>query len=126
MQIYKKVSNSLRFWCKLKGLKNIHAPLRLSLTPYITSIYNRSPELDDAGGIVYKENGKASYQEGKSFSGGADLKYGLDERFTLDMTLLPDFTQVQSDSKVKNLTAFETVYNENRPFFKEGTELFNK
>jgi hypothetical protein len=122
----KKESNSLRFWGKLEGLENIEAPLRLSLTPYISFIYDKSPELDDAGQIVYKENGKASYQSGTSFSGGADLKYGLDARFTLDMTLLPDFTQVKSDNKVKNLSAFETVYDENRPFFKEGTELFNK
>src|SRR6185436_20004732 len=52
--------------------------------------------------------------------------YGIDERFTLDMTLFPDFSQVQSDNKVKNLTAFETIYQENRPFFKEGVELFSK
>ena len=55
-----------------------------------------------------------------------DVKYGISEGFTLDMTLVPDFGQVQSDNKVLNLSPFEVKYNENRPFFTEGTELFNK
>jgi hypothetical protein len=122
----KKESNSLRFWGKLEGLENIEAPLRLSLTPYVSFIYDQSPVFDEAGFVAHTESGEISYDRGQSISGGADLKYGVDERFTLDMTLLPDFTQVQSDNKVKNLTAFETVYDENRPFFKEGTELFTK
>ncbi|HYH16222.1 MAG TPA: DUF5916 domain-containing protein, partial [Flavisolibacter sp.] len=45
---------------------------------------------------------------------------------TLDMTLIPDFGQVQSDNQVLNLSPFEVQYNENRSFFTEGTELFNK
>src|SRR6202008_4973260 len=54
------------------------------------------------------------------------IKYGINESFTLDMTLIPDFGQVQSDNKVLNLTPFEVKYNENRPFFTEGIELFSK
>lgn len=46
--------------------------------------------------------------------------------FTLDATLVPDFGQVQSDNKILNLTPFEVQSQENRPFFTEGTELFNK
>jgi hypothetical protein len=41
------------------------------------------------------------------------------------MTLLPDFSQVRSDNIVKNLGAFEVVFEEQRPFFQEGVELFN-
>jgi hypothetical protein len=55
-----------------------------------------------------------------------DVKYGINESFTLDMTLVPDFGQVQSDNQVLNLSPFEVQYNENRAFFTEGTELFNK
>jgi hypothetical protein len=55
-----------------------------------------------------------------------DVKYGINQAFTLDVTLIPDFGQVQSDNHVLNLTPFEVKYNENRPFFTEGTELFNK
>ncbi len=55
-----------------------------------------------------------------------DVKYGINQAFTLDMTLIPDFGQVQSDNQVLNLTPFEVKYNENRNFFTEGTELFSK
>jgi len=55
-----------------------------------------------------------------------DLKWGLNESFTLDMILMPDFSQVQSDAIEKNLSPFEIVYDENRPFFNEGTDLFQK
>jgi Domain of unknown function (DUF5916) len=55
-----------------------------------------------------------------------DLKYGINQAFTLDMTLIPDFGQVQSDNRVLNLTPFEQRFNENRTFFTEGVELFNK
>jgi hypothetical protein len=78
----------------------------------------KSPALDP--------NNRTTYQQSTSYAFGADLKYGIDDRFTLDMTLLPDFSQVQSDNKVKNLTAFETIYDEKRPFFQEGVELFSK
>ena len=57
---------------------------------------------------------------------GMDLKYGLNESFTLDMTLIPDFGQVSSDAMVLNLSPFEVKYEENRQFFNEGIELFNK
>ncbi len=55
-----------------------------------------------------------------------DVKYGVSESFTLDMTLIPDFGQVVSDNVVLNLSPFEQQFNENRPFFTEGFELFSK
>ena len=55
-----------------------------------------------------------------------DIKYGINESFTLDVTLIPDFSQVQSDDKIVDLSPFETFYQEKRPFFTEGTELFDK
>lgn len=94
----------------LTGLRNIKPPVRLSLTPYVASyLYHES------------EGGLSTSQ-----SAGADLKYGINESFTLDLTLIPDFGQVQSDNLVLNLSPFEVRYNEFRPFFTEGTELFNK
>ena len=59
-------------------------------------------------------------------SGGMDVKYGVNESFTLDATLIPDFGQVVSDNVVLNLTPYEIQFQENRPFFTEGIELFNK
>ena len=55
-----------------------------------------------------------------------DVKYGINESFTMDMTLIPDFAQVQSDNLLLNLTPFEVKFEDYRPFFTEGTELFNK
>ncbi len=63
---------------------------------------------------------------GYSYNYGLDFKLGLNESYTLDMTLIPDFGQVQSDDEIYNLSPFEVYYSEKRPFFMEGTELFNK
>jgi hypothetical protein len=111
-------SNPQKFWGTLNGITDIQPPIRLSLTPYISSYIEKAPKKNSVGDIEYLN----SY----SYNAGADIKYGLDERFTLDMTLLPDFGQVQSDNKVKNLSYREVTFEDYRPFFNEGTELFNK
>lgn len=97
----------------LKGLKNISPPVRLFLFPYISTGYLQQMESDVTTRRWLK-------------SGGLDVKYGINESFTLDLTLIPDFSQVISDNLVRNLSPFEQQLNENRPFFTEGTELFNK
>lgn len=114
-QEIKGTNNSLVYWGKLKGIQNIQSPTRLSLNPYLS------------GGLEnYKYDTWKNSNNSWSFVGGLDLKYGINESFTLDITLMPDFSQVQSDNKIKNLSAFETVYNEQRPFFNEAVDLFNK
>ena len=55
---------------------------------------------------------------------GADLKYQLSSTLTLDATINPDFGQVEVDLAVVNLSAFETFFEEKRPFFVEGSGLF--
>jgi hypothetical protein len=98
---------------KYTGLTDIQPPLRLSLSPYVSAGVRITPEGD----------GKSTDYLG---SGGMDIKYGINESFTLDATLIPDFGQVISDNVVNNLTPFEQRFEENRPFFTEGTELFTK
>lgn len=100
------------YWSRLE---NIKPPLRLQFSPYLSYYVNHYP---------FKEKGVKDWTS--SINGGMDLKYGINQAMTLDMTLIPDFGQVQSDNHVLNLTPFEVKYNENRPFFTEGTELFNK
>lgn len=99
----------------LKGLKSINPPLRLSFSPYVSGYIEHSPK------YLMAEK-PWSY----TANGGMDLKYGINEAFTIDMTLVPDFGQVQFDNQVLNLSPFEVRFNDYRPFFTEGTELFNK
>ena len=66
-------------------------------------------------------NGKTTYD----INAGLDLKYGINESFTLDATLIPDFGQVAYDEQFRNLRPFESQFDENRQFLTEGTELFN-
>lgn len=98
---------------KLSGLENLTPPLRLSFLPYITSGFRTTPAA------------KGTLNEFLR-NGGMDVKYGVNESFTLDMTLIPDFGQVVSDNVINNLSPFEVQFQENRPFFTEGTEIFNK
>lgn len=101
---------------KLTGIENIKSPVRLSATPFfVTYIEN-----------YYDKSETPTSSWGRSFNGGMDIKYGINDAFTLDMTLIPDFGQAQSDNQVLNLSPFEVRFDENRQFFTEGTELFNK
>ncbi|MBU0487875.1 MAG: carbohydrate binding family 9 domain-containing protein [Bacteroidetes bacterium] len=99
----------------LEGIVNVKPPLRLSFAPYFSAYTEHYPY-----NIPGMDN-LSTY-----FNGGMDLKYGINESFTLDMTLIPDFGQVQSDEKVLNLSPYETKFTEKRSFFTEGTELFTR
>ncbi len=94
---------------EIYGIQNIKTPVRLSLQPYLSTYVN---SFDGQSEVV--------------FNGGMDLKYGINDAFTLDMVLIPDFGQTKFDETVLNLSAFEVQYAEQRPFFTEGTELFSK
>lgn len=97
------------------GLKDIKPPVRLQFSPYFSVYANHFPN-----------NTPDVKNWSNQINGGLDLKYGISQAFTLDAILIPDFGQVQSDNRVLNLSPFEVRFNENRNFFSEGTELFNK
>ena len=97
----------------LGNIVDVQPPLRLSFSPYLSGGVNISP---------YGNSQKTEWLK----SGGVDLKYGINESFTLDASIIPDFGQVVSDNVVNNLTPYEIRFAENRPFFTEGTELFAK
>ena len=99
----------------MSGITNIKSPLRLSISPYVSVYHDR---------YVATEDDPASVNT--RFNGGMDVRYGINDAFTLDMILVPDFGQVVSDNRVLNLSPFEVRYAENRQFFKEGTDLFDK
>lgn len=100
----------------LTDIADVKAPVRLSATPFLAAYANN---------LYNSEEGPRSSWS-YPWSAGMDLKYGINEAFTLDATVIPDFGQVRSDKNVLNLSPFEVRFDENRPFFTEGTELFNK
>lgn len=99
------------------GLTGLRPPVRLQATPFVTAAVNHGYDPEAA---------TRDRLEGPTFGGGLDVKYGLTDAFTLDMTLVPDFSNARSDDQVLNLTANEIAFDENRAFFTEGVELFNK
>ena len=109
--IDRKVSGFIHQEGILSGIKDIKPPIRLSFSPYIAAYFEPK-----------SSNGTSQFL----YKGGLDLKYGINDAFTLDMMVIPDFGQIQSDDKKLNLTPFETFYDEKRQFFTEGTELFQR
>lgn len=105
-----KIENVLQQAGVLEGIENIKTPTRLFLLPY--SSYYLSANGDQKTQGVLK--------------GGLDIKYGINDAFTLDAVLIPDFGQTKFDDKILVLGPFEQQFNENRSFFTEGTDLFSK
>ena len=95
----------------LTGIDGIPAPRRFDVTPYTVAKNEPRPE---AGG----------FDRHQSVNAGVDFKYGLTSNFTLDGTVDPDFGQVEQDPAVLNLSVFETFLQEERPFFLEGTGVY--
>jgi len=93
----------------LEGIENIKTPTRLFFIPYSSYYYEKN------------QAGSAN-----KFKAGLDIKYGINDSFTLDAILVPDFGQTKFDNVILNLSPYEQQFTENRPFFTEGTDLFNK
>ena len=104
------VNGFLNQFGKLKGVEKIDPPINLSFNPFVSIVNEKSP------------NGESK----TTFNGGLDLKYVHNNAYTLDLSLIPDFSQAPSDDQIFNLSPFEIKYNENRQFFVEGTEIFDK
>lgn len=100
---------------ELNGLEGLRPPRRLEVLPYSVARASRGPA---EPGNPFRDGRDAGA------TAGADIKYGLTSNLTLDVTLNPDFGQVEADPAVVNLSAFETFYPERRPFFTEGVNVF--
>jgi len=116
---WKPISKDASGWVseygELAGIRGIEPPRRLEVLPYVVGQQALTP----------KERGNP-FETGSEFTGslGADLRYGLTNSLTLNLTLNPDFGQVEADPSVVNLSAFETFFQEKRPFFLEGSNIF--
>lgn len=110
-----KIANESAQSGLLEGIRDIKPPTRLFFIPYSSLYYEKSYD--------YQEHTSVSDNK---FKVGMDIKYGINDSFTLDAILIPDFGQTRFDNVELNLGPFEQQFNENRPFFTEGTDMFNK
>ena len=97
----------------LTGITGIKPARHLEILPYVVSNFETQP-------------GSLGNKDGRDFYGnaGVDVKYGVSSNLTLDVTVNPDFGQVELDAPVLNLSNYETYFSERRPFFLEGSDLF--
>src|SRR5664279_3848652 len=102
---------------ELKGLEQIRPRKIFDITPYgvaKTETYQSDPA------NPFLSSGKSS-----KLNGGIDAKIGVTNNMTMDLTINPDFGQVEADPSVVNLSAYETFFTEKRPFFIEGNNITN-
>ena len=97
---------------ELTGLDGLGSPGHAEITPYVVTQNVQGPE-------------SANFARDQRLTVGGDLKYRVASNLLLNATVNPDFGQVEADPSVLNLSAFETFFNERRPFFVEGKGLFN-
>lgn len=96
---------------EIAGLDDLEAPRRLEAAPYVVT--KNLSEFTNTG-----------IGRTQDVAAGGDLKYRVASNLTLDATFNPDFGQVEADPGVLNLTAFETFFREQRPFFVQGAGIF--
>ncbi|HSV87165.1 MAG TPA: DUF5916 domain-containing protein [Bacteroidales bacterium] len=112
--IPKEATGLVRHSGYLKGIENLEPRTIFDLTPYTVASFSTYPTVD---GNPFKPG------TDRFANVGLDAKIGLTNNFTLDLTLNPDFGQVEADPSEVNLTAFETFFEEKRPFFIEGRDI---
>lgn len=100
---------------ELRGIRDLPPSRRIELLPYAVVKHQRR---EREAGNPYRDGGDTGVD------GGLDAKVGLGSDFTLDLTVNPDFGQVEADPSQINLGTFETFFPERRPFFVEGQDIF--
>ena len=113
----KEDSGYVSRFAKLLGIKDIRPGRHIEFLPYSVVQAQYSPE----------ESGNP-FETGNKYLGntGFDLKIGLKSNLMLDTTVNPDFGQVEVDPAVINLSDYETYFSEKRPFFIEGSNIFDQ
>jgi hypothetical protein len=100
----------------LVGIERIDPPRRIEVMPYLTT---RAAFTPHAGGDPFNDGSQMTPGL------GVDARIGLGSNLTLNATVNPDFGQVEVDPAVVNLSDVETFFNEKRPFFVEGSSIFD-
>jgi hypothetical protein len=112
----KRESGFVSHFGELSGIKNITPPRHFELLPYVTA---KAEYTNPAAGNPFNKG--SNYSPGF----GADLRTSIGSNLTLNATVFPDFGQVEIDPAVINLSDVETYFSEKRPFFVEGSTIFN-
>ena len=113
--IPKDASGLIHLFGELRGLEQIKPRKIFDVTPYVvakTETFQAVPE-----------NPFLSLGRSSALNGGIDAKIGVTNNLTMDLTINPDFGQVEADPSEVNLSAFETFFTEKRPFFIEGSNI---
>ena len=113
--IPRKNSGHVYSFGTMVGLEDIPKPRLMEFLPYFAGKATIEPVIHDS---PYSKN------PAWNVNAGIDSKIGVGD-FTMDITINPDFGQVEADPSVMNLTALETFYEEKRPFFLEGKHIFD-
>ena len=114
--IPKEKSGYVSHFAPMKHIRGIKKDIYFKLLPYAVGKIKIAP----------KENNNPFETGFESDANvGLDLKLGLTSSMTLDLTINPDFGQVEVDPAVVNLSAYETYFDEKRPFFIEGSSIFS-
>jgi len=107
-------SNLVAQFGQLTEIRDIDPKPNIQIRPYTVAGVNSAESAQTPGEADVNSN----------MDVGGDMKFGLGPNVTLDATINPDFGQVETDPAVLNLTAFETTFNERRPFFVEGINIY--
>ena len=102
---------------ELHGLRGLPTPRRIEIMPFALG---KLKSFQAEPGDPFASGGTKTFG-----NAGLDAKIGLTSNFTADLTVNPDFGQVEADPSVMNLSVFETFYEEKRPFFLEGKNIFS-
>ncbi|NQU28186.1 MAG: carbohydrate binding family 9 domain-containing protein, partial [Candidatus Marinimicrobia bacterium] len=114
--ISKEESGWVSQYGELNGLKDIPRQRRFYISPYVTGQYSKA-------NYFRNPTHENSYNTANNM--GADIKIGVTGNLTLDLSINPDFGQVEADPAELNLGAFESYFSEKRPFFIEGGNIYN-
>jgi hypothetical protein len=101
---------------ELHGIKNLPNNRRVELLPYLRAQVH---SFEKESGNPFSTGSESNY------AFGLDGKFGLSSDLTMDVTINPDFGQVEADPSILNLTVYETFFEEKRPFFLEGKNIFD-
>jgi len=115
VMVPKKESGFVSRFASLEGLNGIQPKQRFEAMPYI---------VQKAQSLVHDQDDPFYKSSQFKTTIGADFKIGIGSNLNVDATLNPDFGQVEVDPAVINLSAFESYFNEKRPFFIEGMDNF--